>query len=552
MLLKLFIENYALIDKLEIEFSDGLTVITGETGAGKSILVGALSLILGGRADTTVLSDPGRKCIVEGLVQLSRYEGLREFFSNNDIDYDDHTVIRREIAPGGKSRAFINDTPVSVTQLKELGEQLVNIHSQHSVITLNDPSFQLAVVDDYARNQPDLVKYRDLFRDYTEQGRILAGLLETEKKSKAEQDYYQFVLEELEKAALVEGEQEELEQQQEVLTHAGEIKSCLLRSIQELSGDEVSLLSVLSGIINALGTVSGYHNDIKVIVERLKSNQIDIKDILSDIEHIEPTISFDQAESDAVASRLDMIYRLEKKHLVQSVGELIAVREDIAARLGKTIRMSEQIVALEEKMAQEEGELKALATGISGKRADAIPPLEKEMVRLLTLLGMPFARFRVMIERGDVLKKDGFDRVKFLFSANKGVELNDLSKVASGGELSRLMLSIKSLLTRKNLLPTVIFDEIDSGISGEIAGKVGSILKSMSKHMQVIVITHLPQIAGKGDSHLWVYKKDSTDVTRSMIRKLTDGERVEEIARMLSNEKVSEAAVMTARELLKD
>jgi DNA repair protein RecN (Recombination protein N) len=551
MLLKLLIENYALIEKLEIEFPAGYTVITGETGAGKSILVGALSLILGERADTGVLSDPARKCIVEGTVDLSRY-GLQDFFLANDIDYEEYTVIRREVSGNGKSRAFINDTPANLSVLKELGEKLVTIHSQHSIITLNDPAFQMAVIDDYAGIQREVSDFRGRFRRYTDMKRELAELTASEQKAGSEQDYYRFLLDELVKANLREGEQEELEKQQDILAHAGEIKSGLARSLHLISADETSLLSLLADVTGTLSAISGYHDDIKVIVERLRTNQVDINDILSDIQHLEPTIFFDQNESEMVASRLDLIYRLEKKHLVDSVAELITIRQEIEGRIGRTDQLGERITALGKMIGTEEKAMREAAAGITEKRSQTAPAFQKEMTRLLVQLGMPSARFRAAIEPAGALSKDGADHVTFLFSANKGVEPADLSKVASGGELSRLMLSIKSLITQKNLLPTVIFDEIDSGISGEIAGKVGNILKRMSGHMQVIVITHLPQIAGKGDSHLWVFKKDNKTTTRSMIRKLTDEERVEEIARMLSNEKVSEAAVLTARELLKN
>ena len=550
MLLKLLIENYALIDRLEIGFPSGYTVITGETGAGKSILVGALSLILGERADPSVLADSDRKCIVEGILEVSGY-GLESFFTANDIDYENHTTIRREISANGKSRAFVNDTPVGLALLKTLGEQLVNIHSQHAVLTLSDPVFQLAVLDDFAGVQPAVSDYRSRFRKLTSMKQELADLTSEEQKAKGDDDYHRFLWDELVKAKLQEGEQQELESRQEILAHAGEIKAGLLGSIRNLSGEETSLLSLLSETIASLSILSGYYNDIKVIVERLQSNQVDIKDILSELQHLEPTVNFDQEEHDRVAARLDLLYRLEQKHAVDSVEELIAVRDALGTRVGETGRLSERLAVLSKQIAAEETALKGAAGAISARRAQAAPKFQKEMTALLVTLGMPSARFRTGLERTEGLTKDGFEKVRYLFSANKGVEPADLSKVASGGELSRLMLSIKSLITQKNLLPTVIFDEIDSGISGEIAGKVGTILKKMSDHMQVIVITHLPQIAGKGDAHLWVYKTEAGKSARSMIRRLTEEERVKEIARLLSDETVTEAALMTARELLK-
>ncbi len=550
MLLKLLIENYALIDRLEIEFTSGFSVITGETGAGKSILVGALSLILGERADTSVLGDPARKCIVEGTINLSGY-GMEPFFSENDIDYDEDTVIRREISANGKSRAFINDSPVSVTLLRALSERLVSIHSQHSVITLSDASFQLDVLDDVAGTQADMGSFRSRFQSLAGMKRELADLLETAARSRSEEDYNRFLLDELEKAGLSEGEQEELEKQQEILAHSGEIKTGLLRSIHFMAEDEVSILVRLSETISALSPLAGFHDDIKLLVERLKGNQVDIKDILSDIQHLEPTVFFDQEESERIAARLDLIYRLQKKHLASTVEELISIRRSLVEKISATESHDGEIKGIESAISREEKDLGELAEKVSKKRTAAIPGLQKEMTSLLTRLGMPHARFGAEIIRSASLTRDGFDRVKFLFTANKGVDLQDLSKVASGGELSRLMLSIRTLITRKNLLPTIIFDEIDSGISGEVAGKVGDALKGMAARMQVIAITHLPQIAGKGDTHYRVFKKDTSNATRSMIRQLSDNERVDEIARMLSNEQVSEAAVMTARELLK-
>lgn len=551
MLLKLFIENYALIDRLEIAFPAGFSVITGETGAGKSILVGALALILGDRADTGILLDTSRKCIVEGTVGLAGY-GLNDFFSSNDIDYEEYTVIRREISPAGKSRAFINDTPVNITVLKELTGRLISIHSQHSIITLNDPDFQLAVIDDFAGILEDVAHYRERFRAMGEMKQELLRLSSLEQKSKSELDYHRFLADELRKANFREGEQEELELRQEVLAHAGDIKAGLQRSIHMIGGEEANIMAMLTDTITVLAGLQQYHDGIKVIVERLRSNQIDIKDILSELLHIEPTISFDQDESGKVAARLDLIYRMEKKHAAGTVGALLEILAGLDTKISGAESLGDKITALENSISGMEAALRSEAEKISGKRRAAAAGFQKEMLKLLARLGMPHARFVAAIEPSASLTKDGTDRLCFLFSANKGVEVNDLSKIASGGELSRLMLSIKSLITRKNLLPTVIFDEIDSGISGEIAGKVGNILKTMSAHMQVIVITHLPQIAGKGDSHFWVYKQDVKNSTRSMIRKLSDEERVEEIARMLSNEQVSEAAVLTAKELLKN
>jgi DNA repair protein RecN (Recombination protein N) len=549
MLQKLIIENYALIDKLEISFTGGLTVITGETGAGKSILVGALSLILGERADTSVLLDPGRKCIVEGTFSIKSYR-LDQFFTEHELDYDETAILRREISQNGKSRAFINDTPVNNSLLKELGDKLVNIHSQHSVITLNASDFQLAVLDNYVRHQAAIQDYKALFRKYSGFHREKTVIQEQLARFRGEQDYYQFLLEEFETANLREGEQEELEKRMEVVTHAEEIKTGLQKSIHLFSGDEGSIVTLLSEIISSLTAVSGYHDDIKAIVERIKSNQIDINDIVSEINHLETVIDFDPAESETLATRLGLIYHLLKKHQAESVSELLTIRQNIESKISKTIDLEEKLNSISEEISTIEKDLKKLAGQISGKRNEGVPKFEQEIRTLLTGLGMPHARFSIGLTTEGELTPDGFDTVRFLFSANKGVQMHDISKVASGGELSRLMLSIKSMITQKNLLPTVIFDEIDSGVSGDIAGKVGNILVGMSERMQVVVITHLPQIAGKGRNHYWVYKKAFKDTTRTLIKKLNDHERVDEIAKMLSNETVTEAAVLAARDLL--
>ncbi len=549
MLQRLTIENYALIDTLEISLDKGLTVITGETGAGKSILIGALSLILGERADTTVLLDSQRKCIVEGTFRVGGY-GLEPFFTTHELDYDDLAILRREIGQNGKSRAFINDTPVTLALLKELGDKLVNIHSQNSVITLNDSDFQLAVLDDYARDQKDLIAYRSGFRELQELRKELSEVEGRLAHARGEQDYYQFLLEEFQAARLREGEQEELEKRLEVVTHAEEIKTGLQKSIHLFSGEEGGVIPLLTDIINSLSSLSGFHDDIKVIVERIISNQIDIKDILSDLHHLETVVEFDPGESETLGARLDVIYHLERKHQAASVGELLSIQQNIENKILNTSDLEEKLNILTREIRSLESTLKELAKKISGLRKKAIPEFEKGMGTLLAALGMPHARFTIQLNTKELLSRDGSDEVQFLFSSNKGVPVQDVSKVASGGELSRLMLGIKSMITRKNLLPTVIFDEIDNGVSGDIAGKVAGILQKMSDQMQVIVITHLPQIAGRGDIHFGVYKKLQKDNTRTHVKKLNGTERVEEIAKMLSNETVTDAAYRAARELL--
>lgn len=549
MLLKLFIENYALIQKLEIDWSDGFSVITGETGAGKSILVGAMSLILGQRADTSVLFNKETKCIVEGIFNITEY-GLENYFIEQELDYDPTLILRREISPAGKSRAFINDTPVNLNQLKNIGDRLVNVHSQHSITTLNQADFQLEVLDDYASTLPRVQEYRKLFRIQKRREIEFTALNRQEAQLKGEADYLQFLFDELDNALLVPGEDKDLEEKLDLLTHAEEIKSGLTRSTFLLESSDPNLLGIFGEMVAALKNISRYHQQVGEVVLRLESNLIDIKDIAKELQHLEDSVQIDPQESERVGSRLDLINRLMKKHQVSRVEELLRIKEDIAGRFQEIQSLDVRITDLENEIKLAENELIAMAGIISELRRQSIPDFEGEISGLLMDLGMPAARFSIRNETMDDLTIDGIDSVSFLFSANKGVPQAEISKVASGGELSRLMLSIKSMISRKNLLPTVIFDEIDSGVSGDIAGKVGTILKQMAENMQVIVITHLPQIAGKGGQHYWVFKEDVNGTTRSKIRKLNQDERVEEIAKMVSSDRLTEASYQTAKELL--
>lgn len=549
MLLKLLIENYALIRRLEIDWSDGFSVITGETGAGKSILVGALSLILGQRADTTILLDKKNKCIVEGTFSISGY-GLEGYFHEHDLDFDALLLLRREISPGGKSRAFINDTPVNLNQLKELGDRLVNIHSQHSITTLNQANFQLAILDDYASIQSQVQEYREKFRSQKKRQAELTSLKEREKQVRGDADYLQFLYDELDKAVLTEGEQQELEDKLAILTHAEEIKNSISHATHILEGGDANLLGLFSEVVAGLRTISRFHQEIAEILDRLESDLIDVKDISKELQRLEDDVQVDPGESELVSSRLDLIYRLQKKHQVETVEELLRMKEGLSAKLLETESLDDRIGSLEKEVKLADKELIAIAGDISSARIKAIPDFEHEIGGLLAELGMPSAKFTIHCTREDSLTIDGVDSVRFLFSANKGIPPDEVSKIASGGELSRLMLSVKSMISRKNLLPTVIFDEIDSGVSGDVAGKVGTILNRMAGNMQVIVITHLPQIAGKGGAHYWVFKEDEHGTTRSNIRKLSQHERIEEIAKMVSSDRVTDASYQTARELL--
>lgn len=551
MLTKLVIENYALIDRLEMDFSKGFSVITGETGAGKSILLGALSLILGNRGDVTVLLDTSRKCIVEGTFDIKGYP-LQKIFKEHELDYEDTAIIRREILPNGKSRAFINDTPVNLALMKDLGDHLVNIHSQFSVTTLNDADFQLAVLDNYSANGQIIPKYRENFIRFTRMKKDMEEMVSQEALARKDRDYYQFLWDELDAAKLQADEQEEAEKRLDILSHAEEIKTGLLHALEILSTGEQNLTDQLSEVANVTNNLTRFHSDLKEISDRIRSNQIDLRDIAAGMEKIEQEVYFDPAEINLLTARLDLIYHLQKKHNVNDISGLITLRDQISLRLLEATSLEDRILVLKKEIEQFRALLLKESEKLSENRKKVIPELQEKIRETLVRLGMPDARIEIELVKLGELTPDGMDAVRFLFSANKGIGLNEISRIASGGELSRLMLSIKSLISQKNLLPTIIFDEIDMGVSGEVAGKVGDILKKMGESMQVIAITHLPQIAGKGQSHFWVYKSNEKEAARTQLKKLDPQERVLEIAKMLSNEKVSDAALKTAKELMRN
>ncbi len=549
MLQKLLIENYALIKKLDIGFNKGFSVITGETGAGKSIMLGALSLILGARADTQVLQNKTKKCIIEGEFEIASYK-LEAFFEAHDLDYDRLTVLRREISPAGKSRAFINDTPVNLVVLKQLGDRLVNIHSQHAIVTLNDADFQLAVLDNYMGHENLVSEYKFKFKEYRNIQKKYEDLLEQEQQSKADFDYFQFQYEELEKANLVEDEQSSLESSLEIQTHAEEIKSSLVYANNAIEESEINVVDLLTEVKNNLAKLANYHPDLKALADRLSANIIDLKDVNSELSSLEESVHFDAAEIEELKLRLDLIYNLQQKHRVQTVSELIEVKNQLSKKLESVSSIEIEIETLRKRIETVEIQLHDMANKISDNRNKSIPEIEKSIVAMLQQLGMPNARFNVVNKVNQELTIDGLDRVRYFFNANKGSELNEVAKIASGGELSRLMLSIKSLVSGKKLLPTIIFDEIDNGVSGEVAAKVGNILSEMSKNIQLIVITHLPQIAGKGEHHYQVTKETDDTQTHSLIKMLEPDERVTEIAKMISGDQVSEIAMQNAKLLL--
>ncbi len=549
MLSQLSIQNYALIRKLEIDFNNGLSVITGETGTGKSIILGALALIVGKRADTQVLFEENKKCIIEGSFLIKNY-GLKDFFEKNDIDYDDITILRREINKQGRTRAFINDTPVNLGLLKELGDKLLNIHSQNIITTINNSDFQLAIIDDYAQHSDLLKLFKHNFKEFVQKKKLLNALKESENKAKAEQDYNTFLLNELESAAISPNEQQEIENELEILNNSEEIKENLFKFTTALKINESNLIAQLTEIELLLKKFSNVHPDIKKLNERMSSTLIELSDISDEVEKIEESISFDPERINNLSDRLDLIYKLLQKHKVLKVNELLVIKESLSEKLFEIISLDKKIKEIKSEVDSKENELWKISEKISKNRLKAIPEIEKIIIQSLNELGIPEAQFLIEHKHKEQFTIDGNDRIGFLFNANKGGIPGELSSIASGGELSRLMLSIKSLISKRNLLPTIIFDEIDSGVSGKIAGKVGAILSKMSKNMQVIVITHLPQIAGKGSTHYVVTKEIEGNFTKTLIKKIEKNERIAEIAKMLSGTDKSKSAIETAKELL--
>ncbi len=550
MLTHLSIQNYALIEKIEIDFPKSLSIITGETGAGKSILLGALALIAGNRADSASLQDKTKKCIVEGVFDIRNYS-LKRFFSENELDYADQTVIRREVSPDGKSRAFINDTPVNLSQLKELSFALVDIHSQHETLTLNEAEYQLLIVDAFAKTTEPIEKYRIDFKKYKACEKQLSELKEKEKQSKLDADYWKFQFDEFEQLDLKEGEQEKAEEELKVLENAEEIKSVLEKISIALNGGDQNILAALNENKIQLSAISKWKAAYSGLLSRLTSSFIELKDIAGEIDTLSEKVPFDPKRTETLTQRLDAIYRLQKKHQVNSVEDLLDVRDKVEARLQENSSLELEISKLQQESEKVREKLFSQAKKISSDRKKSLPKLEKEVSALLFSLAMPNARFFVEHTLLETLTEQGIDKIKFLFSANKGSDMKEISKVASGGELSRLMLSIKSLIAKNTSLPTIIFDEIDSGVSGGVAEEVGKMILGMSGAMQVITITHLPQIASKGNSHFTVYKEEKAGKTFTQIKLLSKEDRIKEVAKMLSAGKPTEASMRNAKELLK-
>lgn len=551
MLKRLAIRNYALIDNLDISFSKELNILTGETGAGKSIILGALSLILGQRAESKYFFNQQKKCIIEGTFLLDGFY-LNEYFEENDLDFELETILRREISSDGKTRAFINDTPVTLVTLKKLGEKLIDVHSQHATLEINDEAFQLLVIDTVAENKSLLVDYRKAHKAYRKAQNELNDLISKSEQNKSDLDYFQFQFEELDKAKLTIGEQEELLKELDELSHAEDIKKNLLNAIFLLGESDPSAITQVKEAVLSLTNAEKYKTEAIVLTERLNSCLIELKDILSEIENIEQKSTVNEGRLLALSERLDFLYSLQKKHRVTSEIELIAIREEISNKLNGILFADEDIEKLKIEVDKLFSEVQELSLKLNKGRVLTIPKVEAAVMNTLAEIGMPNSVLKIINEQLPEGKYDenGNNQIKFLFSANKGQSPLPLNKIASGGELSRLMLSIKSLIARHTALPTIIFDEIDTGISGEVALKVGQVMEKLSKNMQVIAITHLPQIASKGDRHYRVFKDEHDEITRTNINQLNQDDRVIEIAKMLSGDNPGESAKQNARELL--
>lgn len=549
MLTGLTIKNYALIDQLQVSFNDGFTIITGETGAGKSILLGGLSLILGKRADLSSLRNPENKCIIEATFDISKYK-LKGLFKEQDLDYETQTIIRREILPSGKSRAFVNDSPVNLSSLQSLGAQLIDIHSQHETMQLVDDAFQFQVIDALAKTERDLETYTLNLKSHKTLNKELKQLQQFQAEALKEHDYNAFLLNELVEANLKEGELQELEEDFELLNNVEVIQLKLEEANALLSEEQAGVLTSLRDLKAALQKLATISTTYQDLLDRVTSSLIDLDDVLVDIERFEGNLDADPNRLEIVNAKLATLNNLTQKHLVKTVEELIIIREDLSKKVAATENADQDILDKEQEIKAVEKLLNTEAKQITEKRNNAIPDLKKQLEAILSQLGMPNAQFNISLEVSDTFLYNGKDTLSFLFSANKGGQFNVLKKAASGGELSRIMLAIKSILSKYVKLPTIMFDEIDTGVSGEISNKMADIMALMSTKMQVFSITHLPQIAAKGNTHYKVYKKDVNDVTTTNLVKLNYDERVVELAQMLGGTQLSDSAIAHAKQLL--
>ncbi|MEL0650931.1 DNA repair protein RecN [Algibacter sp. TI.3.09] len=549
MLTSLSIKNYALIDHLQVNFNDGFSIITGETGAGKSILLGGLSLILGKRADLSNLKDTSKKCIIEAVFNVSNYK-LKALFEAEDFDYEEQTIIRREILPSGKSRAFVNDSPVNLKGLQVLGERLIDIHSQHQTMQLTDNGFQFQIIDALANNDTILQDYKVELKGYKKLQKDLKELLTFQAEAIKEHDYNSFLLSELVEANLVDGEVETLEEEYETLNNIEGIQEKLSEAHQLLSEEEIGVLGSLTNLKNVFQKLSGISSKYEDLFNRVNSSLIEMDDVFGEVDALQEELDADPARLEVVDAKLKAIHNLMQKHVAEDVAELIQIKNALEEKVSATESLDENIQKKENEILAKTKQINKISKEINKTRVAVIPQLKKELETILASLGMPNAQFKIEATLKDAFFANGQDELTFLFSANKGGQFNELKKAASGGELSRIMLAIKSVLSNYIQLPTIMFDEIDTGVSGEISNKMGDIMQDMSKTMQVFSITHLPQVAAKGHSHFKVYKEDVDDVTRTNLVKLNHDERIVEIAQMLGGIEMSSSAIAHAKELL--
>lgn len=549
MLRQLSIENYALIRSLQITFNEGFTAITGETGAGKSIILGALGLLAGQRADTQVLSDKNKKCVIEAVFGIETL-GLKKFFDDNDLDYDDNVLIRREILPTAKTRAFINDTPVSLQQLRDFGTKVLDIHSQNQTLTLLNADFQMRFVDTLAGNEKLLKEYSALYGGYVQAKNELSQLRAELQQNRRDKDYNQFLYDELDKAQLAENEQEELEQELNLLNHTETIKQTFGEVLETADRQDDAAIARLQSAKSQLSKIVSYYPEVEELYNRLESSIIELRDIFSEIESLDENLSYSLERQQYASQRLDTIYNLQSKHSVSTVAELLEIKSQLSDKLLAVTDLDERINKLEKQISETESRLRQMAGVLSERRHKTSQQIESELLPTLAELGMKDAQIVVELTPTENLLSNGTDAVRLLFNANRGGELREVGKVISGGELSRLMLALKSLIVKTNLLPTIIFDEIDTGVSGTIAVAMANIMQKMSQNTQVVAITHLPQVAGKAKTQFKVYKESDEVSTQTSMRQLTEEQRVEEIATMLSSEKLTASAIETAKQLM--
>ncbi len=549
MLASITIKNYALINELHIDFSSGLSIITGETGAGKSILLGALGLVLGNRADSFTLKNTNNKCVIEAIVSIDTYN-LQDFFEREDIDYESNTILRREILPSGKSRAFINDTPVTLLVLTALRARLIDIHSQHQTLQVSDQEFQFQLLDAVANNEGKLASYQSGLASYSKEKKKLEEIQHAQREAHLQYDYNSHLYNELFEAKLIEDEQEFLEEKLEKINNVEEIQQNLSAALQITTDENIGIQNLLYSLEQKLTRIASYSKEYQELSDRISSVKIELDDIIGDLESAFEQVDFNPSEATQLNDRLQLIYNLQKKHYVNSISELLTIQSALFKKVN-TVENAEQSILDQETIVKGiANKLDAVALKISDARSKIILKLSKQLEIILADLGMPHARFQIKNTLSENYYKNGKDVLQFLFSANKGGQYGELKKVASGGELSRIMLAIKKVLSENSQLPTIIFDEIDSGVSGEISNKMAHIMSQMSQQMQVITITHLPQIAAKGNQHYKVYKEEVNNSTTTKLKALSEDERIVEIAEMLSGKNISDTAIIHARELL--